>query len=98
MVDGACGIIAVLIGLTRRKTRQQCQPLIDGLDRYDAEPFLRSRSDDVVAQHQVLDITRRDDHALSPGEAGNPARVEKPFNLLVYAADRLDSTELVDRT
>src|SRR5215472_10450462 len=98
MIDGARGIIAVLIGLASRKTCQQRQTLIDGLDRYDTEPFLGCRSNDVVAQHQVFDIARRDDHALPPGEAGNSTGVEKPFNLLVDTTDRLDSAELVDRT
>src|SRR5271167_3270212 len=42
-------------------------------------------------------MARGDDHALPPRKAGNAARVEKPFNLLVDAADRLDPAELVDR-
>src|SRR5208282_1717581 len=75
----------------------QRQPLVDGLDRQDTEACLGCRGDHIVAQHQVLDVARWDDHTLPPGEAGDPAGVEEAFDLLVDAADRLDPAELVDR-
>jgi hypothetical protein len=60
------------------------------------EALLRCRGDDILAQHQVLDIARWDDDALPAVETGNPTYVEEPFDLLVDAADCLDAAELVD--
>ena len=61
LVERARRVIAVVIGLARRKPGQQRQTLIDGLDREDAEALLGRRGDDILTQHQVLDVARRDD-------------------------------------
>ena len=45
----------------------------------------------------MLDVAGRNDDALAAGEAGDPAAVEKPLDLLVDPADRLDLAALIDR-
>src|SRR6516225_6947901 len=94
MVDGAGRVFALPIRLARRKTGQQRQTLIDGVDRKNAESLLGRRGNHILSQHQVLDVARGDDDTLAPGKA---ARVEETFDLLVDTADRLDPAELVDR-
>src|SRR6202022_3196561 len=78
VVDGACGVISILARFAGPKTRQQRQTLIDGLDREDAEALLGCRGDDILAQHQVLDVARWDDDTLPSGETGDQASIEKP--------------------
>src|SRR3546814_10157305 len=47
--------------------------------------------------HQVLAVSRRDQHALPPCESALTADIEEPLDLLVDATDYLHVTVLVDR-
>src|SRR3546814_1585473 len=47
--------------------------------------------------HQVLAVSRRDQHALPPCESALTADIEEPLDLLVDATDDLHVTVLVDR-
>ena len=51
----------------------------------------------VLAQHQVLDVGFRDQHALLAGEPARAANVEEALDLMVGAADGLHLAGLVDR-
>ena len=97
MVQCPSRIRAVGIGLPSRDSRQQLETLIDGIDRIDREPALSGSSDNIVAQHQMPHIARRNDHTLAASEPGLAAAVEKPLDLFVDAANRLDLTALIDR-
>jgi hypothetical protein len=54
------------------------------------------RLDHVLAEHEVLHVGVREEHALGAVEAAGPAHVEEPLHLLVDAADGLHLTEFTD--
>ena len=59
---------AVGLPLARFKPRQQRNPLVDGGDRIDREASILAGFNDVLAQHQVLDVGVRDQYALRSGK------------------------------
>ena len=56
------------------------------------------RLDDILAQHQAVDVGLRDDDALRAGQPLFLADVEEALDLVCCAADGLDLAVLVDRT
>src|SRR5207302_2348070 len=97
IIERAGRVVACGVGLSGRRAGQQLQTLIDRIDRHDREMTVLSRRDDVATQHQMLDVARRNDHALAASEPGDATTVEKTLYLLVHPADRLNLTALVDR-
>jgi hypothetical protein len=81
----------------RGQAGQQLQRLVDMLDRVDLEAALGHRFDQVGAQHQVVDIAPRQQHALPARSALRRTGVEEALDLLVDAAHRLHLALLVDR-
>ena len=71
--------------------------MVHRVDRQDCETPFGGGRDHVAAQHQVLDITSRDDDALIAGQTRQAAGVEEPLDLLVDPADRLNLAMLIDR-
>lgn len=72
--------------------------MVDGFDRIDREGFAFNRLDDVVPEHEMLDVARRNQNPLSAGKPPALAGVEKPFDFLVHPADGLNSAQIVDRS
>ena len=61
------------------------------------EHSLSDGVDDVMAQHEVSDVCRGNDHSLRPGQPADFADVEESLDLVVYTANRLDLATLIDR-
>src|SRR5690348_5375020 len=97
MVQRAGRVLPVRTWLAGGDAGKKFETLIDRIDRIDREGARGGRLDDVVTQHQVLDVAGRDDDALFAGEPGQAADIEEPLDLLVGPADRLDAAVLVDR-
>src|SRR3989442_2785868 len=85
----------VLAPPPRRDARQDLDPLADRLDRIDMKAPLPDRVDDILSEHQVLGVARRDQHALVALQPLRLAHVEEALDLLVDPADRLDLALLV---
>src|SRR3990172_5673946 len=97
-VQRAFGIRAVCLAVSGRKSGQDLERLIDGLDGIDLELAGLHRIDYFFPEHQVLYVQLRDDHALVAGEPLALAHGKEPFDLFVHAADGLDLAHLADRT
>ena len=77
---------------------QQRNTFIDRSDRIDGKAAGGTGLDDVLAQHQMLDIRLRDQDALRPRQAALLANIEEALDLLVDPADRLNLAMLVHRS
>ncbi len=66
-------------------------------DGENAKQAFAHGGNDVVAQHQVLDVVLRDDDGMRTVQSAFFADVEKSLDLFVDAADYLDAAELIDR-
>ena len=77
---------------------QERNPFIDRGDRIDRKAAGGTGLDHILAQHQMLDIRLRDQHALRSGQAALLANVEEALDLLVDAADGLNFAVLIDRS
>jgi hypothetical protein len=85
------------VALAGRLAGQDFDALVDAGDRDRPEAAGGAGLDHVLAQHQVLDVGDRDQHALLAGQPARAADVEEALDLLVDPADRLHLAVLVDR-
>ena len=76
---------------------QQLDPLVDRPHRPHVEPALACRLHDLLVEHEVLDVRRRDQHALRARETLCLARGVEPLDLARDTADGLHVAVLVDR-
>jgi hypothetical protein len=76
VVEGSSRVITLGIRLTRRKTGQQAQTLIDGLDWENPEPFLCGRGDN-RAKSSAAEVLSPFDPAVRLLE--NQTRVEREW-------------------
>jgi hypothetical protein len=88
-VDRVGRIDARGVRLSRWDPGQKRDPLIDRVDWIDCKAALGRGGHNVLAQHQVAHIRRRDHDVLFAGESDAATGVEKPLDLLVDPADRL---------
>src|SRR5690606_29592463 len=88
---------AARIALAGRDAGEEGDRLVDRRDRIHVEPILPHGLDDVLAQHQVLHVVLRDQHALLAGESPTLAGIEEALDLLVDASDDLHLPVLVHR-
>src|SRR5579863_374978 len=89
---------SVAIANAGTDTGEQFNSLLDSSDRPNVK-FLASDSiEDIFTQHQVLNIGRRNHHALGSGQAFDAAHIEEAFNFFVYPANRLHVALLVHGT
>src|SRR5262249_45463676 len=77
---------------------QQLDPLVDVADPPDMETSRPYRLDDLLLQHQVLDVGRRHHHPLLARQSSFPAQVVEPFDLAHHAPDRLHLAVLTRRS
>ena len=97
MVDRSFRVTTADVDLACRDSRQDLDTLIDRLDRYDPELAGRTSIDDVLAQHQMLYVGRRNQHTLCAIEPAAAANVEETLDFLVHTADGLHQPVLIDR-
>ena len=76
---------------------QDRDALVHGAHGVDVELAVGDRLDDILAQHQAVDVAFRDDDALRAGQPLLLADVEEALDLVRCAADGLDLAVLVDR-
>jgi len=96
-VDRAVRVSAVLLSLAGRHTGQDLDPLVDGRDAVDVELAVSGGLDDLVLEHEILQVVYGDEDALALGESLGNAQVEEALDLLGGAADGLHLSVLVDR-
>src|SRR5690606_9899764 len=96
-MDGPLGELAIGAAFAGWVAGQQFDPFVDRPHGPDMEAPVAHRLDHLVVEHQVLNVGRRDDHPLAPGESGRLADLVVAFDLLRHPADRLDLAVLVDR-
>jgi len=76
-------------------TGQDFDALFDRGDRIKVELALGYGFDHFFAQHQVVHVFRRDQHALISGETFHFADIVEAFDFLVHAAHRLNVSLLI---
>ena len=86
---------SVLVGGARRQPGENRQTDVDVLDREDAKRPFRHGVDDAFSQHEVLHVRTRNQHTLITRQTAARADVEKSFDFLVHATDRLHVAVLV---
>lgn len=97
IIEGAGRVLPVCVAFAGWDAGQEFNAFIDGVDGIDIKFPPGHSMDDIPAQHQMLQIGARDDHALITGQPSGLAQVEETFDLFVYATNRLDLTMLVHR-
>ena len=79
-------------------TRQNGQAVVNGGNGVEMELPGRHGIDDVLLEHQVIDVLRRQQHPLRAGQTLAPADVEKDLDFLVNPADGLELPLLIHRS
>src|SRR5262245_33221186 len=87
-----------VVGLPRRYSGQELDALIDRFHGIDLELSSADRCNNVVAEHQVLNVRGRDQHPLLSRQPLSPADIEEAFDLLIHPADGLHLPTLIDGT
>ena len=77
--------------------RQNLDSLLDLGHRPDMKSSRGHRLQHILAQHQILDVGLRHQHALRARQTLDAAHIKESFNLFVDSADRLDISLLVHR-
>ena len=80
-----------------RAAGQERNTLVDRADRINEEGLGGTSLDDVLPQHQVLNIRFWNKDALIAGEAAATADVEKSFYLFIDPTNGLNFAMLIDR-
>jgi hypothetical protein len=87
---------AVSPALAGWKAGQQSEPFINCGYRVDREALRAASLDHVFAQHEVLHVRFGNEHTLGAREAARSADIEKAFDFLVHARNRLNLPVLID--
>ena len=96
-VNAVCREESLFIPFTGRMTHQQFNAFPDVCYRINVEHAVFHRFNHVIVQHQISDIGYRNQHALCAGQSPFSAKCKEPFDFLVYTADGLNLTLLVNR-
>src|SRR5690606_36493786 len=97
-VDGAVRESSIRLPLAGGNAAERRDRFVHGANRMDVKTTVRYGVHDVLSQHQMLDVVRRDQYALTSRQALLTTEIEKPFDFLVDAADSLYAAVLIDRS
>ena len=98
MVDGVRREVSLDVAFSALAQGQDLHAFVDRRDRVDVELSCRNCIKNFLRQDQGLDVLPGDYHSLSSRKPHLLADREESRDLLVDSADRLDVSELVDRT
>jgi hypothetical protein len=95
MIHGAVRIVAFFIALTRLKSGEQLDSLIDGLDGIYMESPGGDGVNHIQPKHEIVYIRSGNQDSLISRKTSGFAQIEEALDLLVHSADGLYFSELV---
>ena len=95
LIDAMRGELPLLVTPASREPSQNFDSLIDRLDSINVKFLGRCRIDNFLAQHEVLEIRCRNQHAVLASQSLRLANIEEALDFLIHAADSLNLSVLI---